>query len=79
MRYFHLFSDRKTVKEISWEEHRKLFNTGWENSTKKYLLVLVFPSEIGFVYGQAVIWIPVKQLLQVLQQAGILKEDVKQK
>lgn len=77
MKYYHLFSDRKTVKEISWEEHRKLVNTGWEHSTKKYLLVLVSPSEMGVVYGRNIIWIPFKQLLQVLQQAGILKEDVK--
>jgi len=78
MKYFHLFNDRKTVKEISWEEHRKLVNVGWEHSTKKYLLVLVSPSEIGLVYGKSIIWVPVKQLLQVLQSAGILKEDAEQ-
>jgi len=79
MKYFHLYSDRKTVKEISWEEHQKLVNTGWENPTKKYLLIQIARSEIGIVYGQTMVWIPVKQLLQVLQHAGMLKEDVKQK
>jgi len=34
---------------------------------------------MGVVYGRNIIWIPFKQLLQVLQSAGILKEEVEQK
>ena len=74
MKCFHLLSDGKTVKEISWEEYRTLANRGW-NAKRKYRLLVVLQSGINILYGNNGVFIPMKQLLQALKMANIISEE----
>lgn len=62
MKYFWLYADGKTVKEISWEEYRKLFV-----SKNRYLLCRIYSdTEIAFRKGNNYIWLPLRQLKEIL-------------
>ena len=73
MRYFHLLADGKTVKEIDGEKYRELANRGWHHE-RRYLLIVVLKSGINIVYGKNGVFVPLQQLLHVLQLSGIITE-----
>ncbi|RLI14385.1 hypothetical protein DRO41_05860 [Candidatus Bathyarchaeota archaeon] len=78
MKCFHLYADGR-VKEISWQEHQRLVNLGCQTKHRmRYRLITVTEKGMYVTYGKNSVWIPFKQLLQVLQHTGILKESVEQ-
>ena len=78
MKCFHLYADGR-VKEISWQEHQRLVSLGCQAGHRmRYRLITVTEKGMYVTYGKNSVWVPFKQLLQVLQQAGILKEDAEE-
>ena len=73
MRYFHLLADKKTVKEIDWEKYRELVNQGWDHQ-RKFLLITVLKSGINIVHGKNTVFVPLRQLLHILQLSDVITE-----
>lgn len=65
---FWLLSDRKTVREIPYEEYRKLAMTSFR-SRRRYLLAVLFDSEIYIRKGRHATTIPLSQLNEILKEA----------
>lgn len=65
-RYFWLKSDGKTVKEISFEEYRKIVKTEWTWTSNTRMICRLTDSEIYVRKGQNYFWIPMRQLKEVL-------------
>lgn len=68
MKYFHLYADQKTVREISQQEYARL------SQRLGYTVCWVDNSGVLFVKGHYVIHVPKAQLAQVLN--GDKKEEV---
>ena len=60
MKHFHVFSDRKTVKELSKEEYMKV------SGRKGFLSGWITDTEILFVKGDSIIFLSLEQLQQIL-------------
>lgn len=67
--FFHLLSDCKTVKEISSEEWVKIAMQEREKGTHTKLICRVHPTELYFVKGKKSMWIPRRQLDQILGES----------
>ena len=68
-RYFHIFSDGKTVKEIDWKTFRRYGKANWVNVNKKRLCIL-HDSEIYFSRGISGVSVRLKQLNQILEKGA---------
>lgn len=67
--FFHLLSDHKTVKEISSEAWVKIALKEREKDTHVKLICRVHDTEVYFVKGKNSIWIPRRQLEQLLGES----------
>lgn len=70
-RFFWLYADGKTVKEISWEEWRKIANDDYKRE-KTRKICRVDNTEFYARKGNNFIWIPRRQLEEVLGHATSL-------
>lgn len=68
-RFFHIYADGETVREISWEEWRKICNQDY-NSSNTRLLCRIDDTEIYFHKGQQFIWVRKSQLMQILKEVS---------
>lgn len=66
-RYFHLYSDGKTVKEIDWATFRKYGLANWDAKGKKRLCMLL-KNEIYFSRGRSGVCVRMEQLNQILEK-----------
>ena len=64
-RYYHLFADGKTVREISMEEHRLIWIADLRRKRSRRLC-RVRPDEIIFFKGDSSMYVPMAQLRQIL-------------
>ena len=62
-KFFHIYADGKTVKEISWQEWQKL-----NRSRTQYLLCRLHKNEIAFSKGSNWIWLPLGQVKEILRE-----------
>lgn len=65
-KYYWLYSDGKTVKEISLEQFHKISISDRKNTENSHLLAVVWDSEVYFAKGKPSITIRRKQLTQIL-------------
>lgn len=65
-RYFWLLSDRKTVREISLEKWRKLRKIDFYSENISYFLIVTYNNALAVTKGKTHIWLPLKQLKEVL-------------
>ena len=70
MKYYWFLSDGKIVREISWEEWRKMASKDMHKKSNTRLLCRIETSYISFRKGNRHIWIPLKQLRKVLENEG---------
>ena len=67
-RYFWLLADRKTIREISWEEWQQMVHEDWERKNKRRLARLD-DSDIYLRKGRSGMWLSLTQLKQMLEEA----------
>ncbi|MBA7646857.1 hypothetical protein ES703_54623 [subsurface metagenome] len=65
IRYYHLFADGKTVREISREEHREIWMADLRRK-KTRRLCRVRRDEVIFFKGGSSMYVPMAQLRQIL-------------
>lgn len=68
-RFFWLMSDRKTVRELTFEAWREIMFTEFKKKTNSRLLVRVDHSAVYARKGERSLWISLEQLKQVLEEA----------
>lgn len=68
MKQFHVYGDRKTVKELSLKDYMKMMNQ------KRFIVGWMTDSEILFVKGGSAIHLSLEQLRKILE---LNKEEVK--
>ena len=73
-RYFHLYADGKRVHEISGDEFADIC-LKWRHSQKPRRLMAVSESGVWYEYGKRAVWIPLRQLLEVLKTCGVIKDE----
>ncbi|MGQ9624792.1 MAG: hypothetical protein ACUVT9_05415 [Candidatus Bathycorpusculaceae bacterium] len=61
MKGFHVYSDRKTVKELSWADYMKM------SGKKGYLCGWVDDTDILFIEGDSIIFLSLEQLNKILE------------
>jgi len=76
-RYFHLYADGKTVREISREEYIKISRV-WGRSSRPRKLLAVSEDSVMIEYMDKFTWIPMSQLLEVLRRVGAIPAETKQ-
>lgn len=65
LRYYHLYADGKTVKELSKDEFLKLSRQNLSTQKKK-LLVRAYQTELYIQRGKYSFWLSIEQLIKVL-------------
>ena len=68
VRWFWLYSDGKTVKEISWDEWSKIVQKDWNSHGPTRLLCRVHGNDIHIRKGSKYVYVKKAQLLSVLGQ-----------
>jgi len=76
-RYFHLYADGKTVREISQEEYIDI-SRKWRGSARPRRLVAVSQTGLWIERGPKGVWVPLEQLLEVLRRVGAIPAETKQ-
>ena len=76
-KYFHLYADGKTVREISREEYIDI-SYKWRESSRPRRLVTASQNGVWAEYGNSGVWIPMPQLLEVLRRVGAIPAETKQ-
>lgn len=66
VRWFWLLSDHKTIREISWDQWKKIVEKDFEKRSHTRLICRVCDSEIYFRKGSDFLWIPMDQLKEIL-------------
>jgi len=66
-RFFWVYANGKTIKEISWEEWAKMVNRDFNRETSR-LLVRIHDNDIYFRKGSQGIWMRKKNLKEILQK-----------
>ena len=69
-KFFHIYADGKRVREISWEQYRKL-----SRSKVHYALCRLHKNEIGFSKGSNWIWLSLRQLKEILREWSLTWKD----
>lgn len=67
-RYFWLLSDHKTVREIDWEEWRKIAQQDFQRKGNTRLIARVHDIEVYIRKGNQFIWVPRVQLEKALKE-----------
>jgi len=73
-RYFHLYADGKRIREISEEEYIEL-GRKWKRRSKTIRLVAISKTDLFLEAGRNFIYVPLKQLLEVLKSCGVIKDE----
>jgi len=63
VKIYHLLSDNKTVRELSWNEYNKI---RIQNPPRK--IAIVHPDEVYIFKGSSGIWVKRCQLEQILEK-----------
>jgi len=67
VRYFHLYADGKTVRELSREEHREMWLADLRRVNTR-CLCNAMPDGLWFTKGKSVMYVPRAQLQQILER-----------
>lgn len=67
MKFYWLLSNKKEVREISWQEYRKLAERGLK-AKHSSLLICDYGSELYIRKGQQGIFVAKEQLKQILEE-----------
>jgi len=73
-RYFHLYADGKRIREISLEEYIEIGRRNRHLKNTKRIM-WIGKNDIGISKGNNFIWLPIKQLLEVLRVCGVIKDE----
>lgn len=66
-KYYHIYSDGKTIKEITWDEWREIINQDSKRTANFRLIARVSDSELYLRKGLRYTWIQRSQLDQILE------------
>ena len=76
-RFFHLYSDGKSVTEISGQEFGRI-SRRWRDSSKPRLLIAASDTGLWIERGPKGVWVPLEQLLEVLRRVGAIPAETRQ-
>lgn len=65
-RFFRIYADDRTVKEISFDEYKRLMRQNWRAKKRTILLCRVDSTDIYFKKAGHGLWIRRKQLKHIL-------------
>lgn len=78
MKYYHFYANGRDVKEISEEQFRNQERRDVDTNKNIHLLVQDFGYALAFHHGKKFLWIPMRQLSQVLGFPPVLPVEPQQ-
>ena len=65
-KFFYLLSDRKSTREISYDEYREIVNRDYNDPNRQFMLAILFDNDLYIYKGKCGISVPLKQLKEIL-------------